>query len=218
MSFCDNTCNKKFAKKDYKNCDKLETLNTIRYKSSLGDHYIDDTKFSKSEYFQHLTLPLVKPVRKTTPCGVKYLEPRPKPWHYICPRATCIICLVKTGQSEDFTNRNQFNYHRKANCPFKHIKYSPYIRAKKYDDDNTLSVALECISSDEEEEVKTPQPISDSESNESSEEEDETQTLGYRDTIEYNNKVKKGYANRSQNYKEAPISAIKLEEAINNVF
>lgn len=219
MSFNCNTCSKKFDRKDYKNCDKLETLDTNRNKGALGDHHIDGTNFSKTKYFQHLTIPITKSVRKTTTCGHNYLEPRIKPWLYICPKSRCIICLVKTGNSDTFTTRDQFNYHRKANCPYDQIKYADYIRRKLYDSDNTLSTALECISSDEEEvEEKPREDPSESESSEEEEILDETQTLGYRDTLEFKNKVKKGYNNRSLNYKDTPISTLELEKVIHNVY
>lgn len=217
MDFSCNTCGKKFNRKDYKNCDKLATLDTIRNRSVLADHHIDNTDFSKTKYFQHLTLPLIKPVRKTTLSGITYKEPLPKPWHYICPKSMCIICCVKTGKSDTFTTRDQFNYHRRANCPYKHINYTDYIRRKLYDTDTTLSQALEALSSDEEEEevVRTPTPPNAK--SESEDENFETQSLAYRDSIEYHNKVKQGYSNRSKKYKEPKISAVMLEQAINNI-
>ena len=175
MKFECKTCSKKFLKSDYSKPDSLPGLDTHRYRSDLASHYIKESKFGKSKWMNHLCLPINKLQRHESDQGW-IPSMGPKPYHFICPKSTCIICLVKTGTAPQFTSRDKWNYHRRT-CPFRKENYNEFISLKKYDTDSTLSNAMEVLSDEEIEEEEIE------------EEEVEDQTLSAdseEEEIEYN--------------------------------
>lgn len=218
MKFECITCSKKFLESDYKKPHILSDLDTHRYRSDLATHYINETEFGKSKWMNHLCLPINKPQRH--PSGKCFIAGKgPKPFHFVCPKSTCIICLVKTGEAPQFSTRDQFNYHRRS-CPYREINYREFIRLKHYDTDTTLSNAMEVLSDEESHDEGLTTDIteeidSSSESEEEIDYNEHTFYVGH--SAERWAEIKKGAEERAKKYKNVTISDKELQNLINNV-
>ena len=152
--FCCKCCNKKFKKEDYKKWKTLESLVYLPIELKSIAHLSKRDDYIHTKWYNHLILPDVKPIYNDQH---KCWKTPLKPWDYMCPKSQCIICLVKTGESPNFKDRNQFNYHRKNICKFKNVDYKQFIQNKCYSRDTTLLEALNAIESDPEQEQESEQ-------------------------------------------------------------
>jgi len=151
------TCCKKFLKSDYKKPEQFANLYKFHeYRDNFANVAIKGHPFTKTKYFQHLVQPKRLPVRDEK---YKCWRVAPKPFHFVCPKSVCILCYSKTGKSPSFSNRDQFNYHRRKNCPYKDCDYKQFIKSQGYDEDTTFATMLECDSDPEPEPEPEPEPV-----------------------------------------------------------